>query len=92
MTDNEADNILAGWVRERRDLRLTIRCLEEKLRQSKAGFNAAIQMIDAVGKVTSPQISFPQLAYLPENELRSTIDDMSAAQVRLTEIEAALNE
>ncbi|MYH36242.1 MAG: hypothetical protein F4027_01310 [Rhodospirillaceae bacterium] len=91
MTDAEQDRLLAELVRERRDLRLTISCLEERLRKSRNALNTAARL--AENAYLGQQISHEPLSpYLSHSELAETLKALEEAKARRSQIEGILDE
>ena len=90
MTDEEQNLLLAGLVRERRELRLKIRCLEEKLRNSQAAFRTAVRLTESADQ--GQRSREPLSPYLPHEELMEVLDTLDAVRKRRAQIEEILDE
>ena len=93
MTEEETDRIIVGMVRERRELRLALVCMEEKLRKAGQGFRAAAEAVRS-----SDSVMAGQRIYFPENEsypdvdaFRALIRDFASAKTRMQEISKRLD-
>lgn len=86
MTESEQNVILAGLVRERRELRTKITCLQEFLR------NAQLQLRDAhtLLNLGSP-ISEKRADYPGSDELNEELSSLRDAEDRLTDINKKLD-
>ena len=93
MTHEEEDRIIAEMVRERRALRRSIVCMEEKLRKAGEGFRTAAEAVrSSQGMTAGHKVYFPEQATYPEiGAFRSLIQSLESAKSRVHEIETRLN-
>ena len=93
MTEEETNRIIADMVRERRELRLALVCMEEKLRKAGQGFRSAAEAVRSSDSVTlSHRIYFPENETYPDIEVfRALIRDYASAKTRIQEISKRLD-
>ena len=94
MTDHEKDRIIAEMVRERREVRTTIACLEERLHKARDGFEVVLSALREYQSVSgSRPIHLSERTTYPDvDTFRTLIRDLAAAKVRLQEIESRLDQ
>lgn len=87
MTDDEQNTIIAEMVREGRDLRVRIGCIEEKLRRAGDGFRAAAEAVRS--SKDGGSIYFPDTAFYPDiAEFRRLLRSLKESNTRLKEIQS----
>ena len=90
MTKEEQDAVIADMVRERRELKRMIGCLESVLNRAYRSLGAARL---AVGNATgeNPRQPPEELDYPPPEKLREWLGDLREARERLVAMNAALD-
>jgi len=93
MTNDEEDRIIAEMVRERRELKRSLVCLEEKLRRAENGFYEATKAVRSFqSKASNNQIHPPEHVTYPDiEEFRGLLKNIESARARIQEIDTALN-
>ena len=85
MTQGEEDQIIAGMVRERRELRRSLICIQEQIRQSHNGFMAACEAVRSMESRRS--LYFPEnAAYPPIADFRELPDRYSMTKARIAQL------
>lgn len=93
MTQDEQDKAIADMVRERREVRRTIACLEQQISRAGDGFRQATEATRSAKRRNPGQrIHFPKEAAYPDIEaFRGILRGLEEATLRLSEIEKALD-
>ncbi len=93
MTEEEQDAVLAGMVRERRALRLTIACLRERLEAAEKMLQTAsgIARCGASGEENAQTREFETAEYPSAADLRSMVSELAAARRRVKSIDERLD-
>lgn len=93
MTDKEADLMLADMVRERRALRLSIVCMEQKLDRAGEGFRAAAEATRSSKDLQAGRrVYFPKNAAYPDIEaFRALLNELESAKSRFHELTQRLD-
>ena len=88
MTAEEMDQIIADMVRERRELRLAIVCMEERLRKAGTGFQAAAEAVrSSKDLMPGKSVYLPDASTYPDIEaFRSLLREFESAKARMQEI------
>ncbi len=93
MTEEEQDAVLAGMVRERRALRLTIACLREWLETAERMLQTAsgIAGYGASGQENAQTQEFETAEYPSAAELRGMVSELAEARRRVKSIDERLD-
>ncbi len=94
MTQDEQDSVLAGMVRERRELRLKVVCLTEKLEKAAEAFQVAHGIADwgARGLENAQTPAFESVEFPTASEVRAAVAELEAARQRIATIDSRLND
>ena len=88
----EQDAIIAGMVRERRQLRTMIACLEQKLVSSETAMRNAALGVDMARAGNWSGFDSGEATFLAAPELVETVESLRTARQRLSDIEDRLND
>ena len=93
MTEAETDAEIGAMVRERRDLRLTVACLQNKLERAGKALQMAAGIAErgAAGLENAQTAAFGGVEYPSAPELRSMVADIEAARERIRIIDGRLD-
>ena len=93
MTDAEKDAAIVAMVRERRELRLTVTCMRERLEKADKDLQIAngIANRGASGQENAQTEIFEKIEYPSASELRSMVSDLKAARERIRVIDERLD-
>ena len=88
MTNEETDHIIADMVRERRELRRAIVCMEERLRKAANGFRDAAEAVrSSADMMAGRSVYFPETATYPDiDAFRKLLQEFESAKARVHEI------
>ena len=90
MSTDEQDRILAGMVKERRELRKTIACLKQKLEWVNRDLNEAANTVRHAlqGSVAGRESG---ITYLSADELVDTLEHLRSAKTHFDDINQRLD-
>ena len=93
MTDAEKDAVIVAMVRERRELRLTVTCMRERLENADKALQMAngIAHYGASGQENGQTEIFEKIEYPSASELRYMVADLKAARERIRVIDERLD-
>ena len=89
------DQIIADMVREQRELRRTIACLEHRLAKAGEGFKAALDAVRSYKPSDEQQLDIhfpPHLAFPESDEFRVLLRDLKDARFKLQEVNRRLDQ
>ncbi len=87
----EQDAIIAGMVRERRQLRTMIACLEQKLATSETEMRDAALGVEMARAGNWSWFDSGRPSFLAAPDLAETMESLRTARTRLSDIEDRLN-
>ena len=92
MTQAEQDAIIANMVRERRELRVRVTCLKEKLEKAGHALNMATGIAEraAHGQHNAQTQAFEGVEYPSGADLRELVSELQDAKARITVIDERL--
>jgi hypothetical protein len=92
MTQAEQDAIIANMVRERRELRVRVTCLKEKLEKTGHALNMAKGIAEwaAQGQHNAQTQAFEGVEYPSGADLRELVSELQDAKARITVIDERL--
>ena len=93
MTDAEKDAVIVAMVRERRELRLTVTCMRERLEKADKDLQIAngIAHYGASGLENGQTEIFEKIEYPSASELRYMVAGLKAARERIRVIDERLD-
>ena len=90
---DDQDRIIADMVRERRELRRSIACMEHRLYKAGEGFRAASEAVrSSRDLMAGRRVYFPENATYPDIEtFRALLHDLESAKSRAHDIATRLD-